>query len=154
MKILFAAGIAIALVSVSGCDRSAAASTVVPNLTPPAPAGMPIAAAGRWRYLQQVDAAPADMVERCRTTADTIQEITMAGTPPARGCTRAYAKKGEGWNMRMVCGADAAAITVDAFVSGDIETGYELQAIRTSGPGAHDFPSQTLTVHAERLGDC
>jgi hypothetical protein len=155
MRILLAAGAAVALLASAGCDRTAAASTAAHAPSAPAlPASMPTAPAGRWAYLQQVDGVFAYQDERCRTSDDTVQEIAMIGTPPARGCTRSYKKAGDGWAMHMVCGASPSGITVDTVITGDFATGYALEAIRSSGPGVRDFPSQTITLQAERVGDC
>jgi hypothetical protein len=155
MKALLAAGVAaIALASLTGCDEPAAASTSVNAMTASLPANMPVAPAGLWAYAQEIDGAPAYSEQRCRMSEDSLAEIAMLNTPPASGCMRSIAKKGEGWAMHMSCGGGEKAITVDTAVTGDFAKSYTVDATRVSAPGVDVFTSQKMTLKAQRLGDC
>jgi hypothetical protein len=155
MKALLAAGAAaLALASLAGCDGPADASTPVNPMMASLPANMPVAPAGLWAYVHEIDGAPASSDERCRMSEDTLAEITMINTPPALGCARSFIEKGEGWEMHMACGGGDKAISVDTVVTGDFINGYDVEATRVSAPGVDVFTSQKMMLHAKRLGDC
>lgn len=155
MKIILAAGAAAALACLAGCDGAADASTPAINaMTASLPANMPVAPAGRWTYVHEIDGAPAYSEERCRMSEDTLAEIAMLNTPPATGCSRSIAEKGGKWTMHMACGGGDKSITVDTVVTGDFATRYDVKAVRISAPGVDFFTSQKITLKAERLGEC
>jgi hypothetical protein len=154
MKALFAAGIAAALACLAGCDGPADASTPVNPMMASLPANMPVAPAGLWSYKYEINGAPFHSEDRCRMSADTVAEIAMLNTPPALGCTRSIADKGDKWTMRMTCSGGEKSIVVETAVTGDFATGYDVEAVRVSGAGVDAYPSQTITLHAKRLGDC
>ncbi len=156
MKAFFAAaGAAIALASLAGCDGPAAASPAPANpMIASLPENMPVAPPGLWSYVHAIDGAPVYSEQRCRMSPDTLAEIAMLNTPPAQGCSRSFIEKGEGWEMHMACGAGEKSITVDTTVSGDFAKGYDVEAVRVSAPGVDVFTSQKMTLKAERLGDC
>jgi hypothetical protein len=155
MKALLAAGaVAAALSCLAGCDGPADASTPVNPMMASLPANMPSAPRGLWSYKYEINGAPFHSEERCRMSADTVAEIVMINTPPALGCTRAIADKDGTWTMRMACSGGEKSIAVDTAVTGDFSARYDVKAVRVSGAGVDAYPSQTITLHAERLGDC
>jgi uncharacterized protein DUF3617 len=155
MKALFAACAGVALFSLSGCEEPAAASTPVVNaMNASLPGNMPVAPAGRWAYVYEIDGVAAAREDRCRMSEDTVAEIAMLNTPPALGCSRSISDKGGAWTMHMACGGGEKAITVDTVVTGDFAKGYNVEATRVSAPGVDVFTSQKMTLKAERLGDC
>jgi hypothetical protein len=155
MKIILASGAAVALACLAGCEEPAAASTPAINaMTASLPANMPVAPAGRWSYVHEIDGAKAYSEERCRMSEDTLAEIAMINTPPATGCSRSIADQGGQWTMHMACGGGEKSITVDTVVTGDFANGYNVEATRVSAPGVDVFTSQKMTLKAERLGDC
>lgn len=157
MKAVLYAGIAAAaLTALAGCDgpADAATSSSVNPMTASMPADMPVAPAGMWAYVQEIDGAPAYSEQRCRMSEDTLAEIAMINTPPAQGCSRSFAKKDGAWTMHMSCGGGDRAIAVDTTVTGDFAKGYSAEAVRVSAPGVDVFTSQKMTLKAERLGDC
>ncbi|HEV7691020.1 MAG TPA: DUF3617 family protein [Hyphomonadaceae bacterium] len=155
MKAFLAAGVAAAaLACLAGCDGPADASTPVNPMMASLPVNMPVAPAGLWSYMHEINGAPAYSEERCRMSEDTLAEIAMINTPPALGCARSFIEKGEGWEMHMACGGGEKSIAVDTVVTGDFAKGYDVDATRVSGPGVDVFTSQKMTLHAKRLGDC
>jgi hypothetical protein len=156
MKAFLAAGAAAAALScLAGCDGPADASTPKVNaMTASLPANMPVAPAGLWAYVREIDGAAAFSEERCRMSEDTLAEIAMINTPPALGCARSFIEKGDAWEMHMACGGGDKAIAIETTVTGDFVKGYEVESVRASAPGVDVFTSQKMTLKAKRLGDC
>ena len=155
MKAALFAGVAVAVLPLlAGCEGPAVASTPVNPMMASLPADMPVAPAGLWSYVHEIDGAPFHSEERCRMSEDTLAEIAMLNTPPALGCARSFADKDGKWTMHMSCSSGVKSIVVDTAVTGDFTTGYDVEAVRVSGAAVDAYPSQTIRLSARRLGNC
>ena len=165
MRIILAVGVAAAVLA--GCQRSeeandsadaadapAAATTAAPPaLTGPKP--------GLWRMTTRMEGMPAGMempaIETCvqATTFEDLQrgQNNQAG---AECSQQSFRREGDAWVGKATCEYGTGMKSeISTRVSGDVNSRYRMDvATKNTGGPANSMPDATMTITAERLGDC
>ena len=149
MKLLLAACAVAALAPLSACNRSAEAGAAAPQEI-----DLPAVPAGKWHWRQQIDGRdggfPGEKCESERTLWD-VMEVGVAGL---KSCRRSIVKQGAGYAAQYQCTSGKSAITINATVSGDFKSHFRMESVQKFDPALSGTTRQTISIQAERRGDC
>jgi hypothetical protein len=148
MKLILAACAAALLMALPACNRSAEASSAAPQID------LPMVAAGKWHWRQQVDGKDGGFPASMCYPERTLWEVLEVGAAGIKSCERTIEKTGQGYAARYACKTRQTAATIEATISGDFKSNYRLESLQKFDPAVGGVTQQRITVQAERSGDC